>query len=247
MKPSSAFTWGSGAVLRVDNVYAGYRGATVLSGVSLHVGAGEIVAILGRNGVGKTTLLRTIMGLLPVQRGQILLEGQGDLTRLPTHARARAGLGYVPQGRQIFPRLSVYDNLRVAAVAAGQDPATRIAAVIAEFPILEPRLQVRGARLSGGEQQILALARALVTQPRILLLDEAAEGMQPSLVDVMIEKVRDLNHAYGMAVLLVEQNLEFAVGAASRAYIMSRGHIAREMPARDVTHDLSLQHEYLGV
>jgi ABC-type branched-subunit amino acid transport system ATPase component len=234
-------------MLRVEDVYAGYRGATVLSGVSLHVGVGEIVAILGRNGVGKTTLLRTIMGLLPVQKGRVLLDGQDDLTGLPTHARARAGLGYVPQGRQIFPRLSVCDNLRVAAVAAGQDPATRIAAIMAEFPILEPRLQVRGARLSGGEQQILALARALVTQPRILLLDEAAEGMQPSLVDAMIEKVRDLNRAYGMAVLLVEQNLEFAVGAATRAYIMGGGHIAREMPARDVTHDLSLQHEYLGV
>jgi ABC-type branched-subunit amino acid transport system ATPase component len=247
MKPSSASTWGSGAVLRVEDVYAGYRGTPVVSGVSLHVGRGEIVAILGRNGMGKTTLLRTIMGFLPAQKGRILLDGQGDLTRLPTHARARAGLGYVPQGRQIFPRLSVYDNLRVAAVAAGRDPATRIAAIMAEFPILDPRLQVRGARLSGGEQQILALARALVTQPRILLLDEVAEGMQPSLMDVMIEKLRELNHTYGMAVLLVEQNLEFAVGAASRAYIMSRGHIAREMPARDVTHDLSLQHEYLGV
>jgi ABC-type branched-subunit amino acid transport system ATPase component len=234
-------------VLRVEDVYAGYRGTTVLSGVSLHLGAGEIVAILGRNGVGKTTLLRTIMGLVPVQKGQIVLEGQGDLTQLPTHARARAGLGYVPQGRQIFPRLSVYDNLRVAALAAGQDPATRIAAIMAGFPLLEARLQVRGARLSGGEQQILALARALVAQPRIMLLDEAAEGMQPSLVDVMIEKVRDLNHTYGVAVLLVEQNLEFAVGVAGRAYIMSRGHIAREMPARDVTHDLSVQHEYLGI
>jgi urea ABC transporter ATP-binding protein UrtE len=234
-------------MLSVSNLHAGYGRTTVLSGVDLYVGAGEIVAILGRNGVGKTTLLRAIMGLLPARPGRIMLDGHGDLTRLPAHARARAGLAYVPQGRQIFPRLSVRDNLRVAALAAGRDPQAGIAAMVAEFPALEPKLPAHGGSLSGGQQQLLALARALATQPRLLLLDEATEGIQPSIVAIIRQKVQDINRNRGVAVLLVEQNIEFAVALASRTYIMNKGQIVLELAPQDVLRDQALQREYLGV
>jgi urea ABC transporter ATP-binding protein UrtE len=234
-------------MLSVSNLHAGYGRTAVLSGVDLYVGLGEIVAILGRNGVGKTTLLRTIMGLLPARQGRIMLDGHGDLTPLPAHARARAGLAYVPQGRQIFPRLSVRDNLRVAALAAGRDPQAGIAATVAEFPALEPKLPARGASLSGGQQQLLALARALATQPRLLLLDEATQGIQPSIVEVIRQKVQDINRNRGVAVLLVEQNIEFAVALASRTYIMNKGQIVLELAPQDVLRDQTVQREYLGV
>ena len=234
-------------MLSVRDLHAGYGGITVLSGVDLDIGAGEIVAILGRNGAGKSTLLRAIVGLLPVRAGTIGLDGRGELTRLPAHARARAGLGYVPQGRQIFPRLSVLDNLRAAALAVGRDPTSGVAAVLDEFPILKDKLRAQGASLSGGQQQILALARALVTQPRVLLLDEPTEGIQPSIVDAIAAHVREINTRSGVSVLLVEQNLEFAAELAARAYVLDKGAVVRELPPASVLRDLDLQHEYLGV
>jgi urea ABC transporter ATP-binding protein UrtE len=234
-------------MLRVRDLHAGYGGITVLSGIDLDIGAGEIVAILGRNGAGKSTLLRAIVGLLPVRSGTVSLDGHNELTRLPTHARARAGLAYVPQGRQIFPRLSVLDNLRAAALAVGHDPASGIAAVLDQFPILKDKLRAQGASLSGGQQQILALARALVTRPRLLLLDEPTEGIQPSIVDAIAEHVRDINTRSGVSVLLVEQNLEFAAELAIRAYVLDKGTVVRELPPAAVLQDLALQHEYLGV
>jgi ABC-type branched-subunit amino acid transport system ATPase component len=197
----------------------------VLAGVDLAVGTGEVVAILGRNGAGKTTLLRAVMGL----------------------ARARAGLAYLPQGRQIFPRLSVRDNLRAAAVAVGGDADARIEQIVAEFPILAPKLGARGASLSGGQQQILALARALIARPRLLLLDEPTEGIQPSIVDAIQDKIAEINRRQALAVLLVEQNLEFATALATRSYIIEKGRIARDLLSADLLGDVALQHEYLGV
>src|SRR5712692_8281363 len=166
------------SVLRVADLRAGYGSTPVLVGVNLEVGGGEVVAVLGRNGMGKTTLLRTLMGLLPARSGSIRWKDGQEISNLPTHLRARLGLGYVPQGRDIFPMLS-------------------------------EKLTARGASLSGGQQQLLALARALVSGPKILLLDEPSEGIQPSILEQIVERIRTINREEGIAVLLVEQNLQF--------------------------------------
>jgi urea ABC transporter ATP-binding protein UrtE len=234
-------------MLEISGLRAGYGRIEVLSGIDLQLAKGEIVAVVGRNGAGKTTLLRTIVGLTPARAGRIDLDGYGDLTRRPVHERARAGLAYVPQGRQIFPRLSVRDNLRAAALAGGRHPEEGIAAVLAEFPLLAPKLRDRGASLSGGQQQILALARALIARPRLLLLDEPTEGIQPSIVDTILTKVREINQTSGVAVLLVEQNLEFVAALAGRAYVMVKGRFVLEVPTSDILHNREVQHEYLGV
>lgn len=231
-------------MLEVEQVHGGYGATSVLFGVDLSVGAGEIVALLGRNGVGKTTLLRTLIGLLPVRSGAIRLDGR-EITRAPGHLRT--GLGYVPQDRQIFPRLSVRDNLRVAAMARGLDADQRLQEVVSEFPILEAKLEARGGSLSGGQQQILALARALVGRPSLLLLDEPTEGIQPSIVDLVGEKIREINRKYGVSILLVEQNLEFATELAGRAYVMRKGRIAEELESARILTSTELQREYLGV
>jgi ABC-type branched-subunit amino acid transport system ATPase component len=233
-------------MLRISSLRAGYGRIEVLLGLDLELGGGEVVAVVGRNGAGKTTLLRTIVGLAPMRVGTIALDG-GDLTRRPVHERARAGLAYVPQGRQIFPRLSMRDNLRAAALASGQDVEEGIAPNIAEFPLLEPKLRDRGASLSGGQQQILALARAMITRPRVLLLDEPTEGIQPSIVDSILTKVREINQRSGVAILPVEQNLEFVAALADRAHVMVRGRFALELPPREIRARRNVQHEFLGV
>ena len=229
--------------MEVDALHAGYGRIGVLDGVSLRVGAGECVGILGRNGTGKTTLLKTLMGLLPATRGAIRLDGHA-IERLPAHRRARAGLGYVPQGRRIFPALSVGDNLRFAAAAAGVGDGA-VDAALADFPEL-PRLLGRpGGALSGGEQQLLALARALVARPRLLLLDEPTEGIQPSIVQAMAERIRGLRAARGLSVLLVEQNLDFIRALSDRVLLIQRGRIVRELPAAGLD-DPALEHEFIG-
>lgn len=233
-------------MLRVSGLRAGYGRIEVLAGIDLALGRGEIVAVVGRNGAGKTTLLRTIVGLTPAWAGTIEFDGT-DLTRRPVHERARRGLAYVPQGRQIFPRLSVRDNLRAAAFAAERDPKEGIAAVLAEFPLLAPKLRDRGASLSGGQQQILALARAMITRPSVLLLDEPTEGIQPSLVEAILAKVREINQTNGVAILLVEQNLEFVATLAARAHVMVRGRFALELPPAELLARREIQHEFLGV
>ena len=216
-------------MLRLEGVAAGYGPTMVLRGVDLEVSEGEIVAVLGRNGVGKTTMLRTIMGHLPVREGRIVF-GDDDIGRRAVHERARRGLAYVPQGREIFPALSVLDNLRVAAYGSRRSKAND-----------------RGGSLSGGQQQILALGRALMTKPQLLLLDEPSEGIQPSIVAEIADIVRALNEQRGITVVLVEQNLDFAARLAGRAYLMDHGQIVRDLPAEDVLHDRDLQHEYMGV
>jgi urea ABC transporter ATP-binding protein UrtE len=233
-------------MLRVSDLRSGYGGTPVILGVSLEVAPGEIVAVLGRNGMGKSTLLKTLAGLLPAREGSIELDG-ADITKLPAHRRCHQGLGYVPQGRQIFPRLSVQDNLKVGAMAAGGTAECRVQKMLDEFPALVDRLQVKGESLSGGEQQQLALARALAAGPKVLLLDEPSEGIQPSVVISLGEKILDLSRRQGLAVLLVEQNLDFASTLASRAYLMVKGQISREVATSEIADNAEILHEYMGV
>jgi urea ABC transporter ATP-binding protein UrtE len=234
-------------VLRAEEIHSGYGRTQVLAGVSLEVERGEMVAVLGRNGVGKTTLLRTIVGHQKITEGRLELDGR-DITRLPVHARARLGIAYVPGSRDIFPGLSVLDNLRVAAYAAGRDGQLRTPEeMLAEFPLLAEKRDARGGSLSGGQQQILAVARALITAPKMLLLDEPSEGVQPSIVQEIAELIRSANQRWGVTVLLVEQNLDFAVRVAPNAHLMNRGKIVQTLPTSDLLGDKMLQREYLGV
>lgn len=234
-------------MLRIESCTAGYGAGPVLADLSLTVAPRDCVAVLGRNGVGKTTLLRAIIGEILPKAGTITF-GDRDITRDPEHRRARMGIAYVPQGRDIFPGLSVLDNLKVAAYGA-QRPgwSSVLADVLDEFPILREKAKLPGGGLSGGQQQILALARALMAQPSMLLLDEPCEGIQPSIVQQIAQHVRNLNEDRGITVILVEQNLEFATKIAKHAYLMDKGKIVRDLPAHEILSDRELQHEYLGV
>jgi urea ABC transporter ATP-binding protein UrtE len=235
------------SVLELRNVYAGYGLSTVLRGVDLRVNAGERVAIIGRNGVGKTTLLRAIIGAIRLQQGELQFAGQA-IDALPTHERARLGIAYVPQGRDIFASLSVLDNLKAAAFGTGQrDWKASVDELFAEFPVLLDKQKVRGGSLSGGQQQILALARALITKPRLLILDEPTEGIQPSIVDQIADTIRAINEQRGIAVIVVEQNLDFVGRLETRAHIFERGAIVADMPAADLLRDEALQRKYLGI
>ena len=205
---------------------------------------GTIVAVLGRNGAGKTTLLRAIMGLIPCRAGRIGIDGI-DLTPLPAHQRARLGLGYVPQGREVFPSLTVMENLRMGARLA-PDSRAALEEVLDEFSLLREKRDARGGSLSGGQQQLLALGRALASRPRVLLMDEPSEGIQPSLVAQLAEHVRGI-HARGLTVVLVEQNLEFAAALARQAYVMDKGRIVRALETAAILADRDLAREYLGV
>jgi urea ABC transporter ATP-binding protein UrtE len=234
-------------MLKLEGLVAGYGRTTVLNGVDLELPSGEIVAVLGRNGVGKSTMLRAVIGTIRARAGAILLDGE-DVSRLPAHVRARRGLAYVPQGRQIFPALTVNENLRVAAYGSGRDGwNARLEEVYAEYPVLAEKRNARASSLSGGQQQMLALGRALMTSPRVLLLDEPSEGIQPSIVDQIVETLQRMNRERGISVVLVEQNLDFAADVAERAYVMEKGRIVRELPASEVVRDRELQREYLGV
>ncbi|HTW82896.1 MAG TPA: urea ABC transporter ATP-binding subunit UrtE [Candidatus Sulfotelmatobacter sp.] len=216
-------------MLALEGVGAAYGLSQVLSDVALQVEAGEAVALLGRNGVGKTTLLRTIVGLHPASSGHVRL-GARELTRVPSFRRARAGIGYVPQGRGIFPHLTVEENLRLGATARtgrGAPRSVTLDEVYLLFPALE-RLRARaGGVLSGGEQQQVALGRALLGEPQVLLLDEPTEGIQPSIVAEIEEALREIRRERGIAVLLVEQHLDFAWSVADRYYVMQRGTVVR--------------------
>jgi len=198
-----------------------YGGSHILRGIDLEVPAGACTALLGRNGVGKTTLLRCLMGEVPVRSGTLLLEGE-DVTALPPWERARRGLGYVPQGREIFSRLTVAENLLVGEAAAGTGSVTSRDELEELFPILRTMQRRRGGDLSGGQQQQLAIARALVTQPRLLILDEPTEGIQPSIIKQIEGVIRTLAARGTMAILLVEQYLDFARELADNFAILER-------------------------
>jgi branched-chain amino acid transport system ATP-binding protein/urea transport system ATP-binding protein len=223
-------------ILEVAGLRAGYGRIPVLFGIDLVLRTGEFVGILGHNGMGKSTLLRTLMGHLPATAGSILLDGV-DVTHASPARRARAGLGYVPQGRQIFPALSVLDNLRVGAARLGGSRArASIDRVIEELPRLKPILSRSGGVLSGGEQQILALGRCLCAEPRLVLLDEPTEGIQPSVIEEMKVILGDLSRSRGMAVLLVEQNLDFISELASRVLVIRRGALSMEVDPQMLRH-----------
>jgi branched-chain amino acid transport system ATP-binding protein len=214
--------------LRLEGVAAGWGETMVLDGLSLAVEDGATVAVLGRNGVGKTTLLATIMGHTRLHRGRILFRGR-DLAALPIHRRARSGLGYVPQEREIFPSLTVAENLTVA----GADPA-RLAWVYDLFPRLAERRRHYGDELSGGEQQMLAIGRALMGEPALLLMDEPLEGLAPIVVEGLLAAMERLKREARLAILLVEQNAHRALDFAAHAIVLDRGRIVHDGPSRDL-------------
>jgi urea ABC transporter ATP-binding protein UrtE len=232
-------------VLTVRDLRVAYGKTPVLTGVSLTVAQGEIVSIIGRNGVGKTTLLKTLIGLLASQAGSIALHGE-ELTGLPAHARARRGIGYVPQGRMIFGALSVQENLQLGAELNRTPRGSLLEEVLEEFPRLRDRLRQHGGTLSGGEQQMLALARALVGAPKLLLLDEPSAGIQPSIIQEIEGRIAAANRERGLTILLVEQNIEFAAALSQRVYVMDKGRMAREILPHQVT-DEDIVREYLAV
>jgi len=229
-------------MLRLDEICAGYGRVPVLHGVSLTVAPGEILCLMGRNGAGKTTLLRAIMGLVPLSGGAITL-GEARLDRLPAHKMPGAGLGYVPQGRRLFSGLSVAENLEIGLMAGGG--GTR-EAVLDLFPRLAARLHQRAETLSGGEQQMLALARALCLNPRVLLLDEPTEGLQPSMI-AAIREVVAASRAEGVAVLLVEQRLDAVLPVADRVAFIGTGRMGPVMGADALHGDRGVADRYLGV
>jgi branched-chain amino acid transport system ATP-binding protein len=230
-------------VLEVTGLSSGYGPIRIINGVSFHVGAGEIVAVLGHNGMGKTTLLRTLVGELRATAGRICLDGE-DITRLSMHQRARRGIGYVPQGREIYPDLTVRENLRMGAITSGDEGT--IEQMLGHFPLLRRLLPRPGRTLSGGEQQILALARCLSGRPRLLLLDEPTEGLQPSIVEQIEERLGVLAKSLGLTVLLVEQDLQFIAAVASRALVMQKGRVVAQI-APEHLHDHAILGEYLGI
>jgi branched-chain amino acid transport system ATP-binding protein len=231
-------------MLEVVELRAGYGGVPILAGISLVVAAGEFTGILGHNGMGKSTLLKTLIGILPATSGRILLEGE-DITGAPCHERARRGLGYVPQGREIFPGLSVLDNLRFAVAAQGRPDPAAIEQVLNEFPRLKPLLDRPGGALSGGEQQLLALARCLVQEPRLVLLDEPTEGIQPSIIETIAEKLAELRTKRGLTMILVEQNLDFIKGLSDRVLVIQKGRILRAVEPAELDEPAMIS-EFIG-
>jgi urea transport system ATP-binding protein len=219
-------------MLEVRDLHVAYGRAQVLFGVDLETPKASLVCLMGRNGVGKTTLLKAVMGVLPPRSGTVIFDGQ-DITRRKVHERVRLGLGYVPQGHETFPQLTVAENLQVAREAAGNRRAGAVDEAFDLFPALRGLLKRRAGFLSGGQQQQLAIARALVTQPRMLLLDEPTEGIQPSIVLEIEEAIRQL-HAAGMSILLVEQYVELALRLANRFVVLDAGEVVRAGPAGDL-------------
>jgi urea transport system ATP-binding protein len=223
-------------VLTVEDVHLYYGASHALRGVSLAARKGRVTCVLGRNGVGKTSLLRTILGLEPVRSGRIVWEDQA-LGSMPPYERARAGIGNVPQGREIFPRLSVQENLRTSFAAAPRDQRRVPEEVFELFPVLKDMLRRRGGDLSGGQQQQLAIARALVARPRLLLLDEPTEGIQPSIIKQIGQVISRLAASGEMAILLVEQYLDFAREVADDLLVMDRGQVVVAGAKGDVDED----------
>jgi branched-chain amino acid transport system ATP-binding protein len=233
-----------GAMLQVRAVATFYGAIQALHGVELDVAEGEIVTLIGANGAGKSTLLMTICGNPRARAGTIRLEGQ-DITHLPTHEIVLRGVAQVPEGRRIFPRMSVYENLQMGAIVA--DPAhfqQDLERVFEMFPRLAERREQRGGTLSGGEQQMLAAARALMARPRVLLMDEPSMGLAPMLVEQVFETIRRIN-AQGVTILLVEQNAPMALGIADRGYVLESGRIVLDGPGRELLDDERVRRAYL--
>jgi branched-chain amino acid transport system ATP-binding protein len=225
--------------LEVQSLSSGYGRIPILNSVQFQVASGEVLGILGHNGMGKTTLLRTLMGYTRATDGRITTHGV-DITNEPTYRRANLGLGYVPQGRQIFPHLSAHDNLRMGCAAAGAE--TIIDEMLSRFARLRPLLARYGGTLSGGEQQLLALARCLCGEPKLMLLDEPSEGIQPSILDEIAEVLAQIKTSTGTSMILVEQNVEFLAALADRVLIIYRGRIVAELLGSEITMHTMDQH-----
>jgi len=236
-------------MLTVEQIHTYYGPSHVLQGVSLRVAAGEIVALLGRNGAGKTTTLKTIMGVTPARQGRITFQGR-DITRTPTHGIAQAGIALIPDDRRIFPNLTVAENLRMGMLknraGNGADERALLSQVFSYFPRLEERIDQPGKSLSGGEQQMLAIARGLVARPKLMLVDEPTEGLMPVLVRNLTEIIRQINRD-GVTILLVEQDLDVALGLASRGYVIDQGVIRFHGTTPEIQANRELQERYLGV
>ncbi len=236
------------SALVIQDVHTYYGEGYVLQGVSLHVEQGTVVAVLGRNGVGKTTLIRTIIAFTPARRGEVIFKGM-DITRAPAYRIVQMGMGIVPQGRRIFPSLTVRENLEIAYRAgAARDTGQRwdVKRVMDLFPRLQERALGRAGQLSGGEQQMLALARALIGNPDFLLMDEPSEGLSPFLVEELKGLVHQLKST-GLSVLLVEQHLAFALEVADYVYVMDKGRIVYESPPGRLAENEEVKTMYLGL
>lgn len=235
------------SLLELDNVHTYYGHIHALRGVSLKVEQGEIVTLIGSNGAGKSTTLRTISGLIRPRQGRITLAGK-DITHLPAHQIVTAGVGHVPEGRGIFPRLTVRENLEMGAytVSEPSEVHARMERVFHLFPRLKERINQKGGTLSGGEQQMLATGRGLMLKPRILLMDEPSMGLAPLLVETIFEIIRELNQKEGTTILLVEQNAHMALAIAQRGYVLQTGEIRLQGPAADLRTNEEVRKTYLG-
>ena len=235
-------------LIRVDEIHTFYGKSHILHGVSLEVGPGEVVGLLGRNGVGKSTTLKSIMGLVRPTQGQIVYEGR-PIVGLPPHRLARGGIGYVPEDRRIFRYLSVTENLRTGLDRAGVSETRKkelLDKAYHYFPVLAERQSQAGGTLSGGEQQMLAIARAMMLEPKIILLDEPTEGLMPRMVG-QIRQIIDALHQEGVAILLVEQNVPMTLDASSRVYIMEKGAVRHHAAAAALKANDAVIHQFLGV
>jgi branched-chain amino acid transport system ATP-binding protein len=234
-------------LLRVESIDTYYGLSHVLQGVSLEVEVGEIVTLVGRNGAGKTTTLKSILGIAPIKSGHIWLR-EGDISALSTHTIIQRGISYVPEERRIIPGLTVRENLKLALLKSkNRDREDEMTDRVAQyFPILKERLSQQGTSLSGGEQQMLAIARGLITNPDIMLVDEPTEGLMPLLVEMIGEIIQSINKT-GVTVLLVEQNVEMALSVSHRAYVIDEGRIQSSGTAKDILADEDIQRRYLTV
>jgi branched-chain amino acid transport system ATP-binding protein len=233
-------------VLRVEDLRAGYeRGAPIVRGVSIEAKGGEVVAILGPNGAGKSTLVKAIAGTVPIESGAVILDGR-NITARPAHRMAGAGLGFVPQTDNVFTTLSVTDNLRIAAHGlSGTQRRTRLAAIFELFPDLGRQRGLDAGRLSGGQRQMLAVARALIVMPKALLLDEPSAGLSPKVVAELLAKLAEIRDS-GVCIVLVEQNVRAALTVADRLYVLVEGRNRLEGPKRDLLQDPEIAALYLG-
>lgn len=232
-------------MFKIKNATGGYGKTVIIRDVNLHVNNGEIVALLGRNGVGKSTIMRFATYLIPPMAGSVEIGGQ--IAPESSVKRAQMGLGYVPQGRYVFPRMTVTENIAVAAESHGHNAKQAIDQALKYFPILQQKVEDQAGRLSGGQQQILALARALAIKPSILLLDEPTEGVQPSIIDEIAGILKQINAEQNIAILIAEQNLDFCLSIANRAYVMEKGTIRLETDKNSLLANKKLQQELLGV
>jgi urea ABC transporter ATP-binding protein UrtE len=220
-------------ILTALKLRSGYGGKPVLQGINMDVREGEIVAVIGRNGVGKSTLMRTLIGLLPPTEGSIIFKGQ-DVSALVAHRRARLGIGYVPQGRDVFPRMSVEENLKVGEMIGGKVSSEDYSRVYTTFPILAERRGQQAGTMSGGQQQQLAIGRVMISRPSLILLDEPSEGIQPSIVQDIARTIVDLNRRTDVTIVFVEQNLDMIRAMAQRCYVMDKGRIVAALTPEDL-------------